>query len=113
MLGKIQTRWDLHWEIAVEHSALLHQSPAMWDFIRVLLLYPDLNILTAVQPLGSQELPSFEQHFAKIQAAKFPCATWGCLRKSGEKLLLATVLQHNRAAGRPAFRRYHRVKIDE
>lgn len=54
----------------------------MWDFIQVLLLYPDLNALTVVQPHGSQEPPSFEQ---KIQAAKFPGATWGCLRKSSEK----------------------------
>lgn len=79
----------------------------------MLLLYPDLNILTVVQPHGSQEPPSFEQRFAKIQAARFPSATWGCLRKSGEKLLLAPVLQHNRAAGRPAFWCYHRAKIDE
>lgn len=84
----------------------------MWD-LGVLLLYPDLNILTVVQPNGSQEPPSSELHFAKIQAVKFPGATWGCLRKSSEELLLATVLQHDRAAGWPAFRCYFRVNTDE
>lgn len=85
----------------------------MWDFIGLLLLYPDLNILTVVQPRGSQEPPSFERHFAKTQAVRFPRATRGCLRKSSEKLLLATALQHNGAAGRPAFSCYRGFKIDE